>query len=126
MSNTKAKAFSDNIHAQIKFGKVRESNSKIAAGVFYVPKKDTGGDRLVVDYQKLNYIIKPNQFPMPSQVDLLEKIQDAKVITKLDLQWGFNNIHIREGNKWKTAFRSKAHFCKYTVMPFGLKNVLTS
>lgn len=85
MSDTKATEFSKDIRAQIETGKIRESNSKIAASVFYVPKKDGGGEQLVVDYRKLNYITKPDQFPMPSQVDLLEKIRDTRVFTKLDL-----------------------------------------
>lgn len=59
---------------------------------------------------------------MPLQVNLLEKVQEAKIFTKLDLQWGFNNICIKEGDKWKTAFRNKNNLYEYLVMPFGLKN----
>jgi len=27
-----------------------------------------------------------------------------KVFTKMDLQWGFNNVRIKKGNEWKGLF----------------------
>lgn len=66
--------------------------------------------------------MKNNQFPIPSQVNPLEKVREAKIFSKLDLWWGFNNIHIREGDKQKTTFCNKDDFYKYTVVPFGLNN----
>ena len=35
---------------------------------------------------------------------MIDRIGDAKVFTKLDLQWGFNNVWIKEGDEWKAAF----------------------
>lgn len=121
MSDANSLKFSEELKAQLAAGKLRPSNSRVAAGVFYVPKAD-GGSRLVVDYRKINEITESDQFPLPSQVDLLEKIQEAKIFTKLDLWLGFNNIRIKEGDEWKTTFRNKDDFYEYTVMPFGLKN----
>ncbi|EUC59886.1 Transposon Tf2-1 polyprotein, partial [Rhizoctonia solani AG-3 Rhs1AP] len=85
-------------------------------------EKADGGLRLVVDYRKINEITVNDQFPMPIQADLLEKIKDAKIFSKLDLRMGYNNIRIKEGDEWKTAFRTKSGFFEYQVMPFGLKN----
>ena len=36
--------------------------------------------------------------------DIVEYIDTQKVFTKLDLQWGYNNIWIKERDKWKTIF----------------------
>ncbi|QRW22529.1 Retrotransposable element Tf2 protein [Rhizoctonia solani] len=46
----------------------------------------------------------------------------AKVFTKLDLQWGYNNVCVKEGDKWKTAFCTKYGLYKSLVMTFGLTN----
>ncbi|QRW23107.1 Retrotransposable element Tf2 protein [Rhizoctonia solani] len=37
----------------------------------------------------------------------MAKLRHAKMFTKLDLCWGYNNVRIKEGDEWKTAFRTK-------------------
>ncbi|QRW09554.1 Retrotransposable element Tf2 protein [Ceratobasidium sp. AG-Ba] len=59
---------------------------------------------------------------MPLQVELVDQVKKAKIYSKLDLRWGFNNIRIKEGDEWKTAFRTAYGIYEYLVMPFGLKN----
>ncbi|KAF8752836.1 hypothetical protein RHS01_07456 [Rhizoctonia solani] len=85
-------------------------------------KKADGSLRLVVDYWKLNEVTYKNVYPLPRQDDLMAKLRNARIFTKLDLRWGYNNIRIKEGNKWKTAFRTKYGLFEYLVMPFGLTN----
>jgi len=45
-----------------------------------------------------------------------------KVFTKMDLQWGFNNIRIREGDEWKGVFMTHMGSFEPTVMFFGMTN----
>jgi len=45
-----------------------------------------------------------------------------KVFTKMDLRWGYNNVQIKEENKWKVEFTTSEGFFEPTVMFFGLKN----
>ena len=45
-----------------------------------------------------------------------------KVFTKINLRWGYNNIWIKEGNKWKAVFMTPEGSFKPTVMFFGLTN----
>ncbi|KAF8754661.1 hypothetical protein RHS01_05915 [Rhizoctonia solani] len=71
---------------------------------------------------KLNKVTHKNVYPLPRQDDLMAKLQNAKLFTKLDLRWGYNNVRIKEGDEWKTAFRTKYGLFEYLVMPFGLTN----
>ena len=45
-----------------------------------------------------------NNYPLPLISDVLKNIRTWKVFTKIDLRWGYNNIRIKEGDKWKAAF----------------------
>jgi len=40
-----------------------------------------------------------NKYPLPLIQELIDKVQGAKYFTKLDIQWGYNNVRIKEGNK---------------------------
>jgi hypothetical protein len=41
---------------------------------------------------------------------------------KINFRWGFNNIRIREGDKYKAAFITNLGLYKPTVITFGLCN----
>jgi len=45
-----------------------------------------------------------------------------KVFTKMDLRWGYNNVQIKEEDKWKAAFTTLEGSFKPIVMFFGLTN----
>jgi hypothetical protein len=85
-------------------------------------KKAAGSLRLVVDYRRLNKVTKKNVYPLPRQDDLMAQLQGAKIFTKLDLRWGYNNVQIKEGDEYKTVFRTKYTLFETLVMPFGLTN----
>jgi len=46
-----------------------------------------------------------------------------RVFTKMDLQWGYNNVRVKEGDEWKTAFMIHLGVFEPTVMFFGLTNL---
>ncbi|KAJ8110903.1 hypothetical protein OPT61_g6372 [Boeremia exigua] len=46
--------------------------------------------------------------------------------TALDLRGAYNLIRIKEGEEWKTAFRTCYGHYEYTVMPFRLTNALAT
>jgi len=55
-------------------------------------------------------------------MELIDNMGGKKVFTKMDLRWGFNNIRIKEGDKWKGAFKMHVGSFKPTVMFFGMTN----
>ena len=44
----------------------------------------------------------------------------------MDLRWGYNNMRIKEGDKWKVAFTTSEGSFKPTVMFFRLTNSLAT
>ncbi|MBE6133033.1 MAG: hypothetical protein E7180_06615 [Erysipelotrichaceae bacterium] len=102
-------------------GFIRKSKSPAGAPVLFVKKKD-GSLRLVVDYRKLNEITIRNSYPLPLISELIDRVKGAKYFTKLDLKSAYNLVRIKEGDEFKTAFRTRYGHYEYLVMPFGLKN----
>ena len=67
-----------------------------------------------------------NRYPLPLIADILDGVGKRKVFTKLDLRWGYNNVRIKEGNKWKAAFTMHIGAYEPTVIYFGLTNSPTT
>jgi hypothetical protein len=51
-----------------------------------------------------------------------DQVQGSTIFIKIDLKSGYNLVCIKEGEEWKTAFRTLYGHFKYLVMPFGLAN----
>ena len=49
-------------------------------------------------------------------------VKDATIFTKFDIQSGYNNIRIREGDQWKATFITSKGLFEPTVMFFRLSN----
>ena len=59
-------------------------------------------------------------------LDLIDNIGKNKVFTKMDLRWGYNNVRIKERDKWKTVFLMIVSTYKPIVMFFRLTNSLAT
>lgn len=105
----------------LKKGFIQKSESPAGYPILFVPKKD-GSLRLCVDYRKLNDITVKNRYPLPNIKELQDRLQGAQWFTKLDLRGAYNLIRMKEGEEWKTAFRTRYGHYEYKVMPFGLTN----
>ena len=63
-----------------------------------------------------------SQYPLPLISDVIDKLKNARIFTKFDVQWGYNNVQIKPGNEWKAAFKMNCGMFKPLVMFFGLTN----
>src|SRR3981189_2213132 len=63
-----------------------------------------------------------NSYPLPLISELIDKLKGAKMFTKLDIHWGYNNVRIKQGDEWKAAFITNKGLFKPLVMFFGLTN----
>ena len=113
------------IQEQLRKGYIRPSKSSQIAPVFFVDKKD-GKKRMVQNYKYLNKWTIKNNYPLSLISNIVENIGTKKVFTKMDLRWGYNNVWIKEGDKWKTAFMTSEGSFESTVMFFGLTNSLVT
>ena len=103
-------------------GRIRPSKSSVGAPILFVPKKEGRGLCMCVDYRGLNKMTILNWYPLLLMIELRDHVRGAKIFNKLDLKSGYNFIQIKEGDEWKTAFRTCYGLFEYKVMPFGLAN----
>ena len=107
---------------QLKKGYICPSKSLQMSLVFFVPKKD-GKKRMVQNYHYLNKHMVKNNYPLLLIVQLVDKLQGAKLFTKMDLRWGYNNVCIKENDERKAAFTCFCRSFEPLVMYFRLCNL---
>ena len=121
LSRDKAVALAEYVKENEQKGFIRKSQSPAGYPILFVPKP--GGElRLCVDYRALNDITVKNSYPLPLISELQDKLQGKKWFTKFDIPGAFNRIRMKQGDEWKTAFRTRQGLYEYLVMPFGLTN----
>ena len=76
-----------------------------------------------MDYHNLNKQTVKNNYLLPLIIDLIDNMGSKRVFTKMDLQWGFNNVRIKKGDEQKRAFTMHVGLFEPTVIFFGMINL---
>ena len=102
-------------------GFIRSSKSPQTSPIFFISKKDRG-KQMVMDYRYLNQGTVKNNYPLPLISQLIDRVKGCNLFMKMDLRWGYNNVWIWVGDKWKRAFMTTQGSFEPTVMFFGMCN----
>ena len=121
MNPKEMEACKEFIDEHLKSSKIQKSQSLQASPFFFVQKKD-GGLRPCQDYQYLNEHTVNNAYLLTLISTLIDKLKGAKYFSKMDIQCGYNNICIKEGDEWKAVFTTPYSLYKPLVMFFGQCN----
>jgi hypothetical protein len=98
---------------------IRPSSSPAASPVLFVKKPDRGL-RFCVDYRSLNNISVKDWYPLPLVKESLNNLKGIKYFSKVDIIAAFNNVRMKAGQEYLTAFRTRFGLYESLVMPFGL------
>lgn len=104
----------------LSLGIIRKSTSPWTSPVVVVANKDNS-IRITIDYRKLNTHIQTDNFPMPSVDSVIEDLQSAKYMTKIDLTKSFFQMPLDSESIKYTSFVTDAGQFEFTVVPFGIK-----
>jgi len=80
--------------------------------------------RLCIDFRKLNKVLIKDNYPIPLIDDLLDKLANKKLFSKLDLKNGYFHVFVnKESIKYTSSVTPLGQF-EFLRMPTGLKTAL--
>ena len=121
LSERERKIIKEYIDENLKKDYIRSSKASAGQSITFASKSDNE-IRFCIDFRRLNDITKKKSSVLSLMADLQRQIIRAKWFTQLNLRDAFHLIRIKEGDEWKTVFKTEYELFEYTVMSFGLEN----
>ena len=125
LSPAKSETVKGEIQYMLKNGLIVPSNSPWASPILLVKKEDNS-DRLCMDYRKVNSVTKSDNFPLPRVIDCLDRVGQAKYISKIDLLKGYWQVPLSKRAQKISAFVTPSGSYECKVMPFGMRNAAST
>ncbi|GJT70523.1 putative reverse transcriptase domain-containing protein [Tanacetum coccineum] len=102
-------------------GFIRPSSPPWGDPLLFIKKND-GSFRMCIDYRELNKLTIKNHYPLSRIDDLFDQLQGLSVYSKINLQSGYHQLHIKAEDILIAAFRTRYGHFEFQVVPFGLTN----
>nr|GEY19508.1 putative reverse transcriptase domain-containing protein [Tanacetum cinerariifolium] len=77
-------------------------------------------------FRELNKLTIKNCYPLPRLDDLFDQLQGSQYFSKIDLRFGYHQLRVHEDDIPNTAFRTRYGHFEFTIMPYGLTNILAT
>jgi len=121
LTKVEKQALKEFVQENLRLKRIRPSQSSAGYPVLFISKK-SGQLRLCINYRQLNSITKKDRYLLPLINKIQDRIGNAQIFIKINLKWVYHQIRIKEGNKWKRAFRTSEGLFKPVVLQFGFTN----
>ncbi|XP_046964591.1 uncharacterized protein K02A2.6-like [Vanessa cardui] len=82
--------------------------------------KENGDIRICIDMRRANTAIKRENHPLPTMDQLLPRVKDATIFSKLDIQDAFYHVELHPDSRHITTFITSKGLFRYKRMMFGI------
>lgn len=101
-------------------GMIRRSKSPFSSPTFCVKK--AVGWKIVHDFRAINARVRVPATPVPRKENIYDAMAKGRILSAMDLLWGFFQVRLRESDTPSTAFSTPDGLFEYLVTPMGLSS----
>jgi hypothetical protein len=118
--------FKNEVYRQCEIGAMRELTAEEveerewASPCFGIPKKD-GTIRLVMDFRRINSVLKRKEYPLPTIDEMFQNIRGFVFASTIDLNMGYLSIPLTEATQALLTIVTTFGFFQPLMLPMGAR-----